>query len=177
MEIVDSFLEDVEKAESKLPPYYRDTLLPPGALVVVSWRDVEVGNIAGAEKWFSLSEILECPDLEPHHAEELRGHVLLRSYNPPKRRWLARNHALFQDWQAVTGRPLKTVPKRSPRAILGAFLKDVQVLAKTRIVNRRMDRESREWVTTPKEEWYSVIDHIVKLEAGCPRVLQERRKK
>jgi hypothetical protein len=145
--------------------------------VIVSLLNVEVGNIGGADKWFALFEILDCPDLRPEHAAELRGCTILRSYNPPRRGWLSRNHALFCDWQAVTGRPLKTVPKRSPRTILSAFLKDVQVLAKTRVVKRRMNQETRKWDETPKEDWYSVIDHIVKLVAGCPRVLQERKRK
>lgn len=172
---IESFLEAAEKAELELPPYYRDTLLPEDALVVVSLREVEIGNIGGAKKWFAHFEIVECPDLEPDHAADARGRTILRSYNPPGHKWLAHNHELYLDWKAVTGRPLKTVPKRSPRAILSAFLKDVQVRATTRVVSRTMDHKARKWISTPEEDWYSVIDRIVGLEAGCPRVLQQRK--
>jgi len=173
---MDSFLEAAEKAELELPPHYRDTLLPDGAQAVVALRQVEVGSIAGAKKWFALFEILECPDLEPDHEADLRGRTLLRSYNPPRRKWLSQNHELYLDWKAVTGRSLKTIPDWSPRTILSTFLKDVQVLAKTRVVNRRMDHQARKWIPTPEEDWYSVIDRIVKRTAGWPRVLQQRKK-
>lgn len=164
---IDDAIEQAAKDVERLPPHYRQTLLPAGELVVVSLIDVEIGNVGGREKWFAHFSIVE-----GDHA----GKVLLRAYNRPKPGWLSPQHALSRDFVAVTGLRHAPIPKRPPRAILGGFLRDVFVEARTQRVGRRMDRKTREWVETPGADHYSVIDEIVRLVAGTPRVCELRRK-
>jgi hypothetical protein len=168
---VDRALDLAEAEERRLPPNYRDTLLPDGARVVIGLRDVDLGRVGGAEKWLALFTIQEVLDVPEGARIAYNGATLLRSWNAPARGWIARQHALAQDWQAVTGRPLRTVPKTSPRAIVGAFLRGVLVEAETHVVKRRMDTKARAWVEVPDDERYSVVSCLVRLVAGTPRVL------
>jgi len=163
---IDDAIRAADADAKRLPPHYRQTRLPDGAVVRATYIDVEVGNVGGREKWLARFRIVE---------GDLEGAVLLRAYNPPRPGWLSPQHALSLDFRAVTGLPPQPIPKRAPRAILGAFLKGVVVEARTALVMRRMDRKRREWVSTPEGHWYSVIDSLVGLVAGTPRILQGRR--
>lgn len=173
-EEIDGAIADMERLEQTLPPYYRDTLLPHKTVVIVAYLDVEKANIGDAEKWLATFKIVGCPD-HPELEGEAFGKTLLRSWNPPRRGWVSPQHALAQDFLAVTGRRLRTIPRRPPRAIVGSFLADCQVLAETRVVARRMDRKERRWIPTHPDEHYSAIGRLVKLCAGCPRVLRRKQ--
>jgi hypothetical protein len=170
-------LAAMRREEKHLPPYYRDTVLPEGCAVIVALRDVQVSSIQGAsEKWFSLFAIVDCLGLDAETTAAARGRTILRSYNAPRRGWLSRSHALYGDYVAVVGRPLRTVPRVSPRAFLRSFLVGCHVEAVTRRVVRRMDAKARCWVPTPVEDHYSVIDYFIKRVDGCPPVLQVGKK-
>jgi hypothetical protein len=165
----DAVLDAIEKAEKSLPDY-RDTLLPEGEIVEVRFVSAAASNIGVASKWMLLFKIV-MPD-------RFAGKVILGSYNPPRGPFLSTRHALYADWLAVVGRPLRSLPKRlSPEALLASFLRDCQVRAKTCVVNRRMDQKLRKWVETPKSEHYSRIDFLVTRTSGTPRALQHRKRR
>ena len=103
-----------------------------------------------------------------------KGATLLRAYSRPRGRWLARGHAFAGDWLRVVGRPMRSLPKRSARAIVGAMLRDCIVLARTSVVARRMDRERRAWVATEESEHYSIATELIGVAAGSPPARRSR---
>ncbi len=180
---IDRAIEAAAKAEGQLPPSYRETKLPDGLRIISQYKDVAVGNIGGKDKWLATFQIIESSG-----GAELVGYPILRSWNIPLGGRLSPQHHLAIDWQNVTKRrPLPLPPQqqadvsredwiraetRRARRYLGSFLKDIQVEARTHVVARRMDRQSRKWVGTPEDARYSVIDLIESCTAGCPRVLR-----
>ena len=176
---IDAAIVQAERDEAA-HPHYRTTLLPEGAKVIAAFVDVEVGSVGKrAEKWFGHFRLIDVEIPDAIERERLVGRTLLRSWNAPRRGWLSPSHALARDFRAVCGEPLRTIPKAAPRAIVGSFLRGVFVCATSSIVGRRMDPESRKWIKTPADEWYSVISRIDGLAAGSPalpRFLARKKK-
>lgn len=161
--------------------HYRKTLLSDGARVHAVLTDVTQANIGAATKWLALFKIHDVESIRPSDRNNI-GRLILRSWNPPRGRFLSYQHALAIDWKAIVGFPLDAVPKGyGPRGVLGAFLLNVIVLAETRVVARVMDAKERKWKPTPPSEHYSVITKLMSRVGGTPpRILQrveERRKK
>ena len=76
----------------------------------------------------------------------------------------------------ITGlppRPLRTLKR--PEAFLDTFLRGVELVARTRVVDRVMNPRTRQWEKTQKEVWYSLIDGFEGISAGLPFVLRGRR--
>jgi hypothetical protein len=168
----DAAIRASEREEKRLPPYYRHTRLPDGAIVRAILSSVEIGNVSGRDRLMLLFRIIDAGAVK-----DAGGLTILRSYGIPKPGWVSPNHHLAIDYRAVTGLKCPPVPKKNRlTAFVGTFLKGVEIEALTRLVHRRMDRESRGWVNTAEEDWYSLIDRILEVTAGCPRVLQLRNR-
>jgi hypothetical protein len=165
----DVFLSELEAVAAE--PHYRDTLLPDGALVEVIFRSVAENTIVGgARKWLTLLDVHQVP---APHDQLVGGGVILRSWNPPRGRYLSPWHALYADWLAVVGRPIRTLPRRfTGNALLRSFLTGTRgaviVKARTRVVTEYHDPRTK---TTVRQERYSVIDCFLGRSAGTPRVL------
>jgi hypothetical protein len=168
---VDAAIDAAAAQERSLPPSFRHTRLPDGCIVSVTLEDVIEKNVSGCDKWWAVFRIMEARG-DPEAAAEASGRLILRSWNAPRRgTWLSPRHALAMDYLAVVGRPLQSIPRHPPRAIVGAFLRGVVVEARTHLVTKFMDREARKWAGAPGSEHYSIVDKLLKLEAGTPRVL------
>ena len=191
---IDAAIDSAEIEAERIAPSYRQTLLPDGEIVLADFKDVVVGNVGGTWRWLSTLIISSDPSIG-----EWGGLPILRSYNMPKRGWLSPQHSLAIDWRNVTGIPMLPLPKppnlnpsrgkkqpsrrewqaaetRRARLYLGSFLRKVQVEVRTRVVNKQMDRKTREWVETKPSDWYSVVDRILSRTAGVPRILKRRER-
>jgi hypothetical protein len=185
---IDQAIAEGESAAERIPPSYRHTLLADGAIIRAQLVDVQAGRVGSRTKWFAIFEISEDDD-----QVEARRLPILRGYNAPREGWLSPQHALAVDYVTVTGLRLYPMPKetnrdleyakylrretRRARLVLGSFLKDVQIEAHTHVVNRQMDAGAGTWIQTPEINWYSTIDRILRCTAGCPRILQQRKRR
>ena len=175
---IGSTIDELDRADRDVADF-RSTLLPAGEMVQVELAPIEppiapVHIAGGAARWFVYFRVI---DGEPY-----AGRTILGSYNPPSGPFLSRNHALYADWLAIVGRPLRSLPRRyTARSLLGAFLRGVVVTASTRQVGRmRPDprRDPRTWLDLADDDprRYSVIDRLISLSAGTPPVLDRRRR-
>ena len=166
---IDAAIQDSEQVVAKIGPNYRDTLLPAGKVIRVHL--VRTEEIKHFNRWIGHFVIADEPEME-----EFAGLPIIRGWNKPERgKRLSPNHHLQQDYRAVTGLREFVVPKNHGHsAVLGSFLKNVQVEALTTVVGRRMDRTTSAWALTNQDDHYSVIDRILSLTAGQPRVLMKR---
>jgi len=167
---IDAAIQDALVRSAKRD-HYSQTLLPDNAVVSVAFRDVEVGIVGGKSRWLLMFEITNTLPVD----QSFIGRPLLRAYNAPQHEWLSPNHHLLLDWKAVTGLKPRAIPlKRSPRTVLGMFLRNCEVEATTHVVNRRMNPKTKRWESTPADTHYSVISKLGRPVLGCPRVLQRK---
>ncbi len=122
------------------------------------FRGVEIGRVYGTERlfcWFTIS-----PD------EKGGDKPLLRIYNALRRPFVPRSHNIFLDYWALTGRrPPPTVKPQD-------YLEGCEVLA--RVVTVHENQKGRRGVT-PSGPPYSKIDGLIKITAGTPPCLRNRR--
>ena len=165
----DAAIAASEHLAARLGPDYRDTLLPAG--FVVRAHFVGADTIRGTGRWVAHFLIAEDPEMG-----QFASLPIIRAWNPPvPGTRVARNHNLYRDYRAVTHLRALAVPKNhGPAAVLGSFLADVQIEGPTRVVARRMERETNSWQSTEAADHYSVLDRIASRTAGTPRVLQRR---
>jgi hypothetical protein len=132
------------------------TRIPDGQVRVV-FEHREDGYAFGSPRWFCWFRISE----EGTH----QGLPLLRIYNVPRGARIPRSHNLAIDYMALIGRrpPAKLRPER--------FLRDCEVLARVVTVRERVTDRGR--VKLPEACWYSRVDELITITAGCPPCLRE----
>lgn len=130
-------------------PYER---VPDGQYRAV-FDHVEQGVVGGQRKLFGHFRITE---EGPHH-----GKTLVRFWNEPRGKFLPRTHNLYKDFVAL-------IRRRPPSSGLKPedFLKGCEVLVETSTVKRASGRRGME--IQPEDCWYSKIDRLIRITAGCP---------
>ena len=138
---------------------------PDGTRFDAAYLRTELAWVGGKKAkfavWFAVLDADERPD----------GRCLVRFYNPPRAgRYLARSHAMYGDFAAVTGLGAWKVPKVSPAALVGVWLKGCIVELETVL----SPQEPRARAATPRHRHYSVISRIVGRIAGTPPICSRR---
>ena len=169
---VDAAIAESLDQEQKLAPHYRGTRLEDGAVIDCQFVRAEEGCVNKAMKWFTWFKIVNTNDAND---ARMIGMPIIRTYNKPRPGWISPRHNVSIDWAAVTGLPPRPIPNRSSNAVLGAFLRSCVIEARTHLVTGYNDQRERRWVERPESDHYSVIDKLVRVVAGTPRVLQMRR--
>ena len=123
---IDAACRDADRISAKLPPNHRDTLLPDGMVIRAYFQRAEA--LKHLQRWVAHFVIAEEPEME-----EFSGLPVIRCWNVPQSgKRISPNHHLYQDYKAVTGlRGLVIAGNHGPSAVLGSFLRDVQIEAVT----------------------------------------------
>ena len=144
--------------DSNLDP--RETLVPEG-VYVVAFDHLEKKFLHGGNKWFGHFTIVS--------PEEFSQTPILRYWNEPKGAYLAQGHHLYRDFMNVT--KLKP-PKKGLKP--ADFLEDCQVEVKVVTVDSYSDGGER--IMKPESCWTSKISRIIRITAGCPPCMRNRRR-
>jgi hypothetical protein len=134
-----------------------ETWVPEGDYHAIFER-CEVGVAYGSEKYFAHFRITD---------GEHQGEPLVRFYNKPTSKKLARSHNMFSDYLQLIGR-------RPPSKLKPAdFLSGCEVKARVVTVDRR--QVDGRWASIPDDARYSKIDRLLSISSGWPPGVPQKK--
>jgi hypothetical protein len=134
-----------------------ETWVPEGYYHVIFER-CETGVVYGSKKYFAHFRITD---------GEHQGKPLVRFYNEPTRKKLARSHNMFSDYLQLIGR----LPPSNLKP--ADFLSGCEVKARVVTVERR--QVDGRWTSVPDDVRYSKIDRLLSISSGWPPGVAQKK--